>query len=224
MHPKVLTPNQKSLLGLLHRKFARDFYLAGGTAIALQIGHRRSIDFDLFTNHEIKRNAIKQAFDNGPFQIQKVIYSAYDQLHLIVNEVKLTFFAYPYQIEAPIAFQRKINLPCLLDLAAMKALALGGRGKWKDYVDLYFLLKDHFNIEAIEARARFIFKEYFNRKLFREQLAYFEDIDYSEAIDYVGQELSPETIKDFLTHVAISPIEGQDPRIKTKEKSTFKYS
>jgi len=60
--------------------------------------------------------------------------------------------------------------------------------------------------------------------LFREQLAYFEDIDYSEAIDYVGQELSPETIKDFLTHVAISPIEGQDPRIKTKEKSTFKYS
>jgi len=110
MHPKVLNPNQKSLLDLLHRKFSRDFYLAGGTAIALQIGHRRSIDFDLFTNHEIKRNAIKQAFDNSPYQIQKVIYSAYDQLHLIVNEVKLTFFAYPYQIEAPIAFQSKINL------------------------------------------------------------------------------------------------------------------
>ncbi|MGC9338052.1 MAG: nucleotidyl transferase AbiEii/AbiGii toxin family protein [Candidatus Cloacimonadia bacterium] len=206
MHPEVLTQNQISLLPVIHREFAKEYYLAGGTAIALQIGHRRSIDFDLFTNQDIKRNSIKRAFDSGPYQVQKVLYSAYDQLHLIVNDVKMTFFSYPYSIDAPIQFQGKINMPMLIDLAAMKAFALGGRGKWKDYVDLYFLLKNHFNINEIEQRTKAIFGEFFNRKLFREQLAYYEDIDYSEAVDFVGKEIPESEIKDFLTKVAITPI------------------
>lgn len=213
MYPEILTQNQARLLKLIHKEFAKDFYLAGGTAITLQIGHRRSIDFDLFTNQDIKRNSIKRAFDRSPFKIEKVIYSAYDQLHLIVNDVKMTFFSYPYQIDAPVKFQGKINMPVLIDLAAMKAFALGGRGKWKDYVDLYFLLKNHFDIHEVEQRTKAIFGEYFNRKLFREQLAYYEDIDYSEAVDFLGKELPKEEIKAYLTKVAVTPLNQNDKQV-----------
>ncbi len=190
MHPEVLTPNQSQLLNLIQKEFTKDYYLAGGTAIALQVGHRRSIDFDLFTNQDIKRNSIKRAFDNSPYRVQKIIYSAYDQLHLIVNDVKMTFFSFPYHINAPVTFENKINMPTLIDLSAMKAFALGGRGKWRDYVDLYYLLKDYFDIKEIEKRSKELFGEYFNRKLFREQLAYYEDIDFSEAIDFIGNEIT----------------------------------
>lgn len=206
MYPEILTQNQRQLLNLIQKEFAKDYYMAGGTAIALQIGHRRSIDFDLFTNIDIRRNSIKKAFDNSSYRVQKIIYSAYDQLHLIVNDVKVTFFSYPYRISASVSFQDKIHMPMLIDLAAMKAFALGGRGKWKDYVDLYFLLKNHFSIKGIEKRSKEIFNEYFNQKLFREQLAYYEDIDYSEAIDFVGKEISKEEITDFLTDIALTPL------------------
>lgn len=213
MYPEVLTQNQARLLNLIYAEFAKDFYLAGGTAIALQINHRRSIDFDLFTDQDIKRNSIKRAFDRNPFKIERVIYSAYDQLHLIVNDVKVTFFSYPYQVDAPVKFQGKINMPVLIDLAAMKAYALGGRGKWKDYVDLYFLLKNHFDIHEVEHRTKALFGEYFNRKLFREHLAYYEDIDYSETVDFLGKELPKEEIKAYLTGVAVTPLNQNDEQV-----------
>jgi len=62
-------------------------------------------------------------------------------------------------------FDGIIKIPTLLDLAAMKTYALGGRAKWKDYVDLYFILKDHHSLKELSARAADIFGAYFNEKL-----------------------------------------------------------
>ena len=93
-------------------------------------------------------------------------------------------------------------MPELIDLAAMKAFALGGRAKWKDYVDMYFLLKDHFSIKEIEQRAEELFHTAFNAKLFRQQLTYYKDIDYSEAVNFLKEDPGIEEIKRFLTDVA----------------------
>ena len=71
-------------------------------------------------------------------------------------------------------------MPDLLTLAAMKAFALGGRGKWKDYVDLYFILKDHYSAREICGKAKALFADVFNPLLFKKQLSYFDDISYSE--------------------------------------------
>ena len=125
LHKEILNKNQLEILPLISL-FCKEYYLVGGTAIALHIGHRRSIDFD---------NVIK--------------------------------------------------IPTLIDLAAMKAYALGRRSKWKDYVDLYFLLKEHFTLEQIALRASEIFGELFSNKMFRVQLSYFDDIDYSESVDFM---------------------------------------
>ena len=106
-------------------------------------------------------------------------------MNLIVNEVKLTFFQYPFQIKSNNVFDGIVRIPDLLDLAAMKAYALGRRSKWKDYVDLYFLLNDKFTLGEISNRATEIYGDLFSDKLFRSQLSYFEDVDYSEEVDYL---------------------------------------
>ena len=97
------------------------------------------------------------------------------------------------------------NQPDLLTLSAMKAFALGGRAKWKDYVDLFFLLRDHFSLQQISEHAKGIFGAFFNEKLFREQLCYFQDIDYSEEVDFVAPAFSSDEMKQFLTEAATTP-------------------
>ena len=66
----------------------------------------------------------------------------------------------------------------------MKAFALGRRAKWKDYVDLYFILKANHTVSEITAKGVEVFGDEFNEKIFRTQLAYFKDIDYSEQVVY----------------------------------------
>ena len=72
----------------------------------------------------------------------------------MVNSVKFTFFQYPYQIPRDVELKGIIKMPDLLTLAAMKAFESGKRAKWKDYVDLYFLLKYHFTINEISLQIR----------------------------------------------------------------------
>lgn len=69
----------------------------------------------------------------------------------------------------------------------MKAYALGRRSKWKDYVDIYFLLTQHFTLDEVVGEANRLFENLFSEKLFRAQLSYFEDIDYTEPVDYIIQ-------------------------------------
>lgn len=202
MHSEVLTPAQNDLLPFVN-EFKKDFCLVGGTAMALQIGHRRSIDFELFTSSESldlgKIKALHKAVDVPE---KGILYEAFDQLHIAINDVKITFFCYPIQIKAELWFDSFCKMPDLLTLAAMKVFALGGRAKWKDYVDLFFLLKSHFQLSDISNKAEEIFGDSFSTKLPREQLTYFEDIDYSEEVDFVGFEVTKEEIKKFLIEAA----------------------
>ena len=201
MHEEILTPEQSELLPLL-KMFSEEFYLAGETAIALYLGHRRSIDFDLFTK-KLHPMRIKNRIKKSGFNVDSIIFESSEELHLVVNSVKISFVEFPFDIPPPVLFKDIITLPSLLDLAAMKAYALGSRAKWKDYVDFYFLLKYKFTVEEIIKRAKEIFSGYFNSKLFLEQLAYFEDIDYSENVDFIKEAPSDEEIKEFLREVSL---------------------
>lgn len=202
MRIEILTEAQKQLLPLI-QKFNKNYYLAGGTAVALHIGHRHSIDFDLFTSKKINRKKIKETIETfHPTQLQ-LIWEDSEQLHLTINGVKLTFFTFHYPIKAQHKFHDIISIPSLIKLSAMKAFALGGRAKWKDYVDLYFILKSFLSLGEIISEADKLFSNFFSAKLFKEQLTYFKDIDYSEEVIYLrGFETDEKTIKDFLTEIA----------------------
>ncbi len=205
MYSGILNSNQKELLPLMEQ-FKREYYLVGGTAIALYIGHRRSIDFDLFklssVNH--KKNLDKIRTTAFPYSVTRRVQ---EQLNLMVNNVKITFFQYPFEIKANNNFERYFRLPSLLDLSAMKAYALGRHSKWKDYVDLYFILKQHFTIKEISNRANEIFGELYSEKLFRSQLCYFDDVDYTELVDYtIDNPPSDDDVKQKLTEIAIKEL------------------
>jgi hypothetical protein len=196
MHTEIFNEGQVELLPYI-KSFKRSYYMVGGTAVALHIGHRRSIDFDLFTFAPLDKTRIKGKLNGFPFN-QSTIFEDIDQLHLLINNVKLTFFSYPYSVLHPVAVDSFITMPSLLSLAAMKAFALGRRAKWKDYVDLYYILHDYYKIQEISREAENIFSQQFSEKLFRQQLAFHKDIDYTESIDYLVQPVSDEEIKSFL--------------------------
>ncbi|MBU3942717.1 nucleotidyl transferase AbiEii/AbiGii toxin family protein [Patescibacteria group bacterium] len=179
-HSEILNKDQEKLLPVV-KSFSRSFYLVGGTAIALYLGHRESIDFDLFKYGEFNNSSINTKFKQKA-KIDKEIRSTFDQLTLVSSNVHFTFLYFPYKIEALEKFREIIKMPTLLTLASMKAFALGGRNKWKDYVDLYFILRDHYKISDIVKEARKNFGSEFNEKLFRSQLVYFKDINYKESV------------------------------------------
>jgi len=198
MHTEILSQAQTELLPHI-AKFKRSFYLVGGTAIALHIGHRRSIDFDLFTfSQTLRKQYLKDKIYQIPFS-KRFIAEDIEQIHFLINGVKTTFFAYPFDVPHKEKFENIITLPSLLQLAAMKAYALGRRAKWKDYLDLYFILKDHFSLDEISAEAEKIFGDMFSEKMFRQQLAFHKDIDYSEEVEFLPNYfVDKQKVKDFL--------------------------
>ena len=196
MHSEILDKNQVELLPHL-TSFQRSFFLVGGTAIALHLGHRRSIDFDLFSPLPLVKSRIKGKLLQFPFK-QVPVFEDYDQLHLQINNVKVTFFHFPYPVKHPVKVDSIISMPTLLSIAAMIAFALGRRAKWKDYVDLFFILKNHYTIQDICRESEIIFESQFSGKLFREQLTFHKDIDHSEPIDYLIPAVPDDEIKKFL--------------------------
>lgn len=201
MHLNILSQKQTELLPFL-KKFKKNFYLAGGTAIALHLGHRKSIDFDLFTNSSLNKRKINSEIRTTNFEIQPIFLDV-DQQHFIINQVKFTFLYYPYDITPSVFLKDVIYMPSLLDLAAMKAFALSRRSKWKDYVDLYFMLKYHFSLDQIIEKTKEYFPNQVTAKLLRSQLAFHKDIDHSEEVDYViNDPPSDKMVLDYLIKVA----------------------
>lgn len=203
MHLEIFNAEQQQLLPFLST-FKKEFYMVGGTAIALHIGHRLSIDFDLFKNGIIKPKNIIDKFKKNK-EALLVTLNREGQLNLVCRDVKFTFFNFEYDVPHPILIEKSITIPALPDLAAMKAFAMGRRSKWKDYVDLYFIIKEHYNVSEISARARELFGELFSEKLFRGQLNYFEGINFDEPVEFMpGFEVSEKEVKEFLIDAALT--------------------
>jgi hypothetical protein len=199
---EILNEQQKKLLPLL-RMFDGKFYLAGGTAIAWQLRHRRSVDFDLFTFDKIDQRRIRNLIVKN-HHIAKTIIDDRDEYTVIVDGVKLTFLRYPFKIKPNKRFGGCVRMPDLTTLVALKAYALGRRAKWKDYVDLYWIMEKHCRIVDIIKKAKKIFGAEFNEKNFREQLAYFRDIDYTEEVDWLPDfKISDQQIKKALTKFSL---------------------
>jgi len=202
MHKEALDEQQISLFSLL-KLFKENFGLVGGTAMALHMGHRRSIDFDLFSNSEFDNFDIRNKISHD-YEIKHVFKDVKDEYTVIVDNVKCTFLYYPFEIDFTVDFEKVVLMPDLITLAAMKAYTLGRRAKWKDYVDLFFITRDYHSMEEIVKKALTIFGSEFNEKIFKSQLSYFDDIDYSEEIIYMkGCEVGDEEIREALVKISV---------------------
>lgn len=202
MYPNILTGTQIELLALI-RHFDPKFYLVGGTALALQLGHRRSIDFDLFTPKPLDGPNIRATIKRYRFSIGRILIETQTEFTLFINGIKTTFYVFPYSVEHKVNFEG-ISLPDVLTIASMKAFALGQRAKWKDYVDLFFIFKTYSLKQVVEA-TKANFGTEFDEKLFREQLSYFKDINYSEQIEFMpGFRVEDNVIREELTKISLT--------------------
>ena len=202
MHREILSKEQIELLPLLEMASGR-FGLVGGTAVALQIGHRRSIDFDLFSYKEFKNKSWQKKVERLSKITQTIVMKS-GEYTFMTNDVKVTFFNFTYEIEYKKSFDKIIKMPDLLTLAAMKAFALGQRAKWKDYVDLYFIMKDFRSCKEIAKKSEELFGAHFNEKLFRVQLSYLDDVNYDEEVEYLpGFAVSDEAVRKALVEFAL---------------------
>lgn len=183
------------------KAFSDKFYLVGGTAFALQLGHRRSIDFDLFSHGKVPVRNIRRKIEKFYPTFSKVFEDEFEYTAK-VNGVKTTFYDFPFEIPKEEELEGIISMPNIITLTAMKAFALGHRAKWKDYVDIYFAFKTY-SLDEISRHAKNLFKGEFNERLFRSQIAYYDDIDYHEEVEFMpGFEVSMDEVKSTLTKIS----------------------
>lgn len=179
--------------------FEDDGYLAGGTALALQLGHRRSFDFDVF----VPKSLTKRFFS------QKVVPVFGSQIETRVDtgdmlifetpaEVKIGFVYYWYDRLEPLVESPSIKLASVKDIAADKARTIGRRGQWRDYVDIFYLLQSEtLTLAEMMELANRKFRPEFNPRLFLEQLTYYGDIHDFEIV-WLGEGFSTGEIQSFL--------------------------
>lgn len=138
------------LIELMRDELLNEVFLVGGTALALQFGHRVSVDLDLFSQHSFSSDKIIGSLSQ---YLSVEIRKKQDENLLILNvsnpksenlaSIKVDFLRYPHQILDKIIHEDGIRLLSYLDIAPMKLAAINGRGAKKDFFDLYFLLNKH---------------------------------------------------------------------------------
>ena len=173
--------------------------LVGGTALALQYGHRESVDLDFFGSLDLEDIAIVLK----PFESVQLIRNSTNIKIYLVNGIKVDFVNYPYAWIDQAVLEEGLVLASDKDIAAMKIAAITGRGSKKDFIDLYFLLKKYSLDEII---AFYIQKFPDATKLIAlKSLVYFSDADAEptpKMIHKVSWEEAKLTIiaatKDFL--------------------------
>ncbi len=185
---------QPELLELLKKIMSSSifngFNLVGGTSLALQIGHRFSVDIDMFGKGEIDEFEFVDELSN--FGKVTVLKKSKNVLILSVNGIKVDFVNYKYPLLEEITIVENIRLASDKDIAAMKLNAIAGRGSRKDFIDLHFLLQKY----SLKEMIAFYNTKYADGSEFMvlKSLTYFEDAQ-SEEIPILFQKLDWNEIK-----------------------------
>lgn len=138
----TVTDNMRLVLtGFMQSELGGRFYLAGGTALSLQIGHRFSVDLDFFSPTE-DIPSIRAGLERALQPFQGVLAdSSWGNLVYLVNEVRVGFYGYGFPLVAPLVDTEGVRLAGMEDIALMKLDALLSRASRKDFYDLYFILQ-----------------------------------------------------------------------------------
>jgi|AntAceMinimDraft_16_1070373.scaffolds.fasta_scaffold00347_16 predicted nucleotidyltransferase component of viral defense system len=148
MSKKIISEKTKENLEILKKAgLLDDFYLAGGTGLALQLEHRTSIDLDFFSRRELDNQALLQKIKKlGDFSLEK---EAENTLTGIFNNTKITFLTYDYPRLFPFKEINNIKVADIKDIVCMKISAISSRGSKKDFIDLFFICQQDIPLEEI---------------------------------------------------------------------------
>jgi len=188
------------LVDLQKSEIFNDYFLVGGTSLSLQIGHRMSDDIDLFTRKNINKDEILDFFNQNYYGKYKIISSQNMVFQLVVNEIKVDFVKHDYNLIEDVKQEDGIKHLGKKDISAMKLMAVANRGdQAKDFVDIYFLLKEIPLKDMFE-----YYKSKYNQEdisVIKRSLIYFDDVSQSNwaAVRFLKNSgISPKEIKQTL--------------------------
>lgn len=203
---------------LMSDQSLNDFYLVGGTALSLKLGHRLSIDIDLFTSKDfdsasLSRHLQSQYRLSNALEIKNGLFG-------FINQVKVDFISHQYGLVKPVEITEGIRMLSLQDIGAMKLQAIVQNGtRLKDFIDVYYLLE--------KLPFGFLSKAYaqkypgVNMQMARAGLLYQKDIDFSVPIKLLKTEFNWQNIHERLNQAVVSPLsifEEESEQIRSTRK------
>lgn len=171
--PAINQITNKALDKITKTNILSNFYLAGGTGLAIHLQHRESIDLDWFSNKQLDNDRIKKSLA----QIGKFELTSEDEntINGLFDAVKISFFNYQYNLLFPLVKFNGIHVADQRDIAAMKINAASQRGSKKDFIDIYFLMKKYSLSELIQFFENKYHNIKFNKLHILKSLVFFED-------------------------------------------------
>jgi hypothetical protein len=197
-HAEVLSPAaEETIKHLGALESIRSFYLAGGTGLALHLGHRRSVDLDLFSEQPFDEEVLLANL--LPLKDLSVIARARQTLHLHIFDTKVSFLGYSYPALFPFEFFRDFAVADIVDIACMKLSALASRGTRRDFVDLYVIAQTHGLAHLLEQFDRKFAQVDYNKVHILKSLVFFTDAEKEPMPDMLIP-LSWETVRSYFLH------------------------
>ena len=202
MFDQAITKNAKSTLAILGKAdiLPPKTYLAGGTALAIQLGHRISYDLDFFTNENFDRQTILPKLGQLQFSLERE-----DKGTILgkINETKFSLFYYPYPLISETLNYQDIQIANIQDIAAMKVDAISGRGKRRDFIDLYYISKQISLSDSLELYDKKYKKLSTNKFHILKSLDYFVDADAESESEVLIEDYSWNKVKKFFQEETI---------------------
>jgi len=199
LHQEILDNRRREVWRQLS-PFKKIGYLAGGTALALQLGHRLSYDFDVFCSKPLSASFTARVKKH--FAVKNILVNNADEFSFVTTAgIKISFIYYPFNLSAFLkSNSAPLPLLSIVGVALTKAYALNRRQAWRDYLDLYFIIHDGYtSLRQIVALASQAYGELFSEKLFLAQLLYTDDIEPSEIknVPLLQRKVSLRQVKNF---------------------------
>ena len=200
----LLSETEKVILFSLTPFFKQKGLLSGGTSLMLQIPFRKSYDFDLFFPFEIPLSFARKAASIFNSKIEVLINTPDELTFIAHNQIKISFIFFPFKRKyKPVNVENSINLSSYKDVASDKAYTIGRRPEYRDYIDLFVILKNGFNLKRVIVDAKEKFAGEFSEKLFLSQLIYFEDLkDFT--VEFIKEKFSIDEIKSFFKQAVLN--------------------
>lgn len=194
MFEEVLSPEAISVIELLSPHLDT-FYLAGGTGLALQLGHRRSDDLDFFSDGMFNTDSIL-----AKISADKVFFTEVGTVHCTLKDIRISFLYYDLPLIQPAISWHGIKVAHFKDIAAEKIKTISQRGSKKDFIDLYAILK----LKCSVKEACDLFKKRFKASDINfyhvlKSLIFFEDAEQepSPIMQLTGKDWEWENIRSF---------------------------
>ena len=177
--------------------FLENFYLSGGTALSLQIGHRETVDLDFFSQKDFNPELLQAKLEK--FGKLNNLELDENTLNAFLKNVQIQFLGYPYSLLKPTVNWEGIRISSVIDIACTKLQTISVRGNKKDFIDLYFILKEY----SLEKLFRNLDKKYkdsdFNKIHILKSLVYFIDAN-SQPMPRMHKSITWEEVKKSIAN------------------------